>query len=152
MNIVIPSRFWQNRAMSEYSWINPQALFLLHEQTLLIHGGVSGVRDQRLLESALMRPQNTALQNTALYNNNADIADLCASYAYGIAKNHPFTDGNKRAAFLCIGLFLGNNGYRLTAGPVDAINVVIGVADGYISEEKLASWIRDNIEPLPAVL
>jgi death-on-curing protein len=125
----------------QYFWIDVKALLLLHEESLVVHGGSRGVRDQGLLESALMRPQNAAM-----YNEDADIADLAASYAYGIAKNHPFVDGNKRAAFLSVGMFLGMNGYELMATPVNAIQAMLGLASGEISEEGLASWIREHIK------
>ena len=124
-----------------YNWIDPKALRLLHEESLSLHGGSSGVRDEGLFESAMARPENLAH-----YNSDADFADLAASYAYGLAKNHPFVDGNKRVAFLSVGLFLGINGYKLTATPVDAIQAVIGMASGEITEEVFASWIRDNIK------
>ena len=81
--------------MSDYKWIDVRALKMLHEESLSIHGGGRGVRDEGLFESAIMLPQNLIQ-----YNEKADIADLAASYAYGLAKNHPFVDGNKRAAFL----------------------------------------------------
>lgn len=127
----------------KYFWIDVKALKLLHEESLSEHGGSRGVRDNGLLESAMMRPQNLAL-----YNDQADIADLAASYAYGLAKNHPFVDGNKRAAFLSVGIFLGINGYRLIATPVDAIQAVLGLAGGEITEEAFAAWIRDHIKVL----
>lgn len=123
-----------------YCWIDPHALRLLHEESLAVFGGSRGMRDEGLFESALMRPRNVAL-----YNEDADIADLAASYAHGLAKNHPFVDGNKRAAFLSVGLFLGVNGYRLTATPVDAIHAVLGLASGEMSEEDFARWIRGNV-------
>jgi len=88
--------------MTGFRWVDAHALLMLHEESLAEHGGGRGVRDMGLLESAMMRPQNLAG-----YNPDADIAALAASYAYGLAKNHPFVDGNKRAAFLSVGLFLG---------------------------------------------
>ena len=126
--------------MTKYNWIDSKALRMLHEESLALHGGSSGVRDDGLLESALMRPQNLAY-----YNETADIAELAASYCYGLVKNHPFIDGNKRAAFLSVGMFLGINGYRLKVMPVDAINAILGLASSEITEEVFASWIRDNI-------
>jgi death-on-curing protein len=126
--------------MTDYIWIDPRALRMLHEESLSTHGGSRGVRDIGLFESALSRPQNLLH-----YNSGADIADLAASYGYGLAKNHPFVDGNKRAAFLSIGLFLGINGYRLTATPVSAIQAILAVASGEMSEEGLSAWIREHI-------
>ena len=127
--------------MSQYNWIDAKALRMLHEESLATHGGSSGIRDEGLFESAMMRPQNLAH-----YNKDADISDLAASYAYGLAKNDPFVDGNKRVAFLSVGLFLGINGYKLTAKPVDAIQAVLGLASSEITEEAFAAWIKDNLK------
>jgi death-on-curing protein len=116
---------------------------MLHEESLSEHGGGRGVRDMGLLESAMMRPQNLAS-----YNQDADIAALAASYAYGLAKNHPFVDGNKRAAFLSVGLFLGINGYSLTASPIDAIQAVLALAGGDMTEDEFAQWVGTNMASL----
>jgi len=124
---------------SEPRWISKKALLLLHEESLSEFGGARGLREEGLLESALARPRNTHA-----YNPAATLAELAASYCYGIAKNHAFVDGNKRAAFLSIGLFLAINGYRLTASQVDAIETVLGVAAGTVSERELALWIAQN--------
>lgn len=98
-----------------------------------------GLRDKGLLESALARPRNIYA-----YKPDASLADLAASYCYGVAKNHYFVEGNKRAAFLCVGLFLTINGYRLTASPIDAIKTILGVAAGTVSESEIARWIARN--------
>ena len=124
---------------SEPRWISKKALLLLHEESLSEFGGARGLRDEGLLESALARPRNTHA-----YNPAATLAELAASYCYGVAKNHAFLDGNKRAAFLCVGLFLAINGYRLTASQVDAIQTMLGVAAGTVSEPELALWIAQN--------
>ncbi len=124
---------------SETRWISKKALLLLHEESLSEFGGARGLRDEGLLESALARTRNTHA-----YNPAATLAELAASYCYGIAKNHAFVDGNKRAAFLSVGLFLAINGYRLTASQVDAIETVLGVAAGTVSEPELALWIAQN--------
>jgi death-on-curing protein len=124
---------------SQPRWISKKALLLLHEESLSEFGGARGLRDEGLLESALARPRNTHA-----YNPAATLAELAASYCYGIAKNHAFVDGNKRAAFLSVGLFLAINGYRLTASQVDAIETVLGVAAGTVSERELALWIAQN--------
>lgn len=124
---------------SEPRWISKKALLLLHEESLSEFGGARGLRDEGLLESALARPRNTHA-----YNPAATLAELTASYCYGVAKNHAFVDGNKRAAFLCVGLFLAINGYRLTASQVDAIQTMLGVAAGTVSERELALWIAQN--------
>ncbi|HVZ61795.1 MAG TPA: type II toxin-antitoxin system death-on-curing family toxin [Terriglobales bacterium] len=124
---------------SEPRWISKKALLLLHEESLAEFGGARGLREEGLLESALARPRNIYA-----YKPDATLADLAASYCYGVAKNHAFVDGNKRAAFLCAGLFLAINGYRLTASPIDAIKTILGVAAGTVSEPELARWIAQN--------
>jgi death on curing protein len=124
---------------SEPRWISKKALLLLHEESLSEFGGARGLRDEGLLESALARPRNIYA-----YNNAATIAELAASYCYGVAKSHAFADGNKRAAFLCVGLFLAINGYRLRASQVDGIKTMLGVAGGTVQEQELALWIAQN--------
>lgn len=114
---------------------------LLHDESLAEHGGRAGIRDEGLLESALGRARNLAAYGSP------DVADLAASYAVGLAKNHAFVDGHKRAAFLSMGLFLYLNGYRLKASQSDATLTMLGVADGSIGESTLAGWIRHNSEP-----
>jgi death-on-curing protein len=120
-------------------WIDQRALLLLHNETLAEHGGLAGVRDHGLLESALARPRNLHA-----YEPESDIARLAAAYGFGLARNHPFNDGNKRAAFLAIGVFLQINGRELTADPVEAITVILSLAEGSFTEPKLAEWIRRN--------
>ena len=119
-------------------WIDRRALELLHGESLREHGGASGLRDEGLLESALARPPNLA------HYGQPDAFDLAASYGVGLAKNHPFVDGNKRAAFLSIGLFLFLNGWRLTASQADATLTMLSVAAGDIDEPTLAQWLRDH--------
>jgi death-on-curing protein len=120
-------------------WIDQRALLLLHNETLAEHGGLAGVRDHGLLESALARPRNLHA-----YEPESDLARLAAAYGFGLARNHPVNDGNKRAAFLAIGLFLQINGRELIADPVEAIAVIFGLAKGSLSESELAEWIRRN--------
>jgi death on curing protein len=120
-------------------WIDPRALLLLHNGTLAEHGGLVGVRDHGLLESALARPRNLHA-----YEPKSDLARLAAAYAFGVARNHPFNDGDKRAAFLTIGLFLKINGRELIVDPVEAIAVILGLAEGSLSQPELAEWIRKN--------
>lgn len=119
-----------------WRWIDRRALLLLHGQSVAEHGGGDRVRDEGLLESALARPQNQ------LAYGQSDLADLAASYCVGLAKNHPFVDGNKRVAFLSIGLFLGLNGYRLQATQVEATLAILAVAGSDMNEGELADWIR----------
>jgi death-on-curing protein len=123
-------------------WISKPALLLTLGESLVEHGGAAGLRDEGLLDSALARPQQL------LAYGNPDMAQLAAAYAYGIAKNHPFVDGNKRAAFLSIGLFLHANRLRLTADPADATLTILGIAAGERSEEELIEWLRRHIAPL----
>lgn len=127
--------------MSEWEWVNRQVLLLLHEESLAEHGGASGIRDEGLLDSALNRPVNLALYE------EPDIASLAASYGIGLAKNHAFLDGNKRAAFLAVGLFLAVNGYRLHATQADATLTMLDVAAGQLPEADFAQWIRSHLKP-----
>ncbi len=127
---------------AEPRWINKTALVLLHDESLALFGGASGLRDEGLLDSALGRPVNQHL-----YVADTDLAALAAAYGHGLAKNHPFIDGNKRAAFLAIGLFLHLNGQRLRASQVDAIQTILALAAGHLSEVQLADWIRANLAP-----
>ena len=126
-----------------WRWISKQALLFLHDESLATHGGGSGMRDEGLLDSALARPLN--LLAYADPANPPDIAALAAAYCIGLAKNHAFVDGNKRAAFLATGLFLYLNGYRLTATQADATLTVLGVAAGEVSEADFAQWLRTRI-------
>lgn len=119
-----------------WRWISRKALELLHAESLAEHGGGEGLRDEGLLESALARPQNL------IAYSDPDWAELAASYGVGIAKNHPFVDGNKRAALLATGLFLHLNGYRLQATQTDTTTTMLGVAAGDVSEEAFAQWLR----------
>jgi death-on-curing protein len=123
----------------KWNWIDKRVLLLLHDESLAEHGGATGMRDEGLLDSALARPLNLAAFE------EPDIAALAASYAVGLAKNHAFVDGNKRAAFLGMGLFLYLNGSRLTASQPDATVTMLAVASGELSEEALADWIRSNV-------
>ncbi len=119
-----------------WRWISRQALELLHDESLVEHGGASGIRDEGLLESALARPLNLAAYG------EPDVFALAAAYGVGLAKNHAFVDGNKRAAFLGVGLFLHLNGFRLTATQVDATLTMLGVAAGSLDEDAFAQWLR----------
>lgn len=121
-----------------WRWIDRRLLTILHDESLAVHGGASGLRDEGLLESALARAPNLANYGTP------DVADLAAAYGVGLAKNHPFVDGNKRAAFLAVGLFLRLNGRRLTASQADATVAMFGVAAGELAESEFAAWIRTH--------
>ncbi len=122
-----------------WHWIHRDALLLLHGESLAEHGGAPGIRDAGLLESALARPLNVAAYG------EPDIADLAASYGLGLAKNHAFIDGNKRAAFLAVGLFLHLNGHRLQADQADATLTMLALAAGDITEAEFAQWLREHV-------
>lgn len=121
-----------------WRWIDRRGLTLLHDESLAEHGGSAGLRDEGLLESALARPLNLAAYG------NPDFADLAATYGIGLAKNHAFVDGNKRAAFLAVGMFLALNGYRLIATQPDAALTMLAVAAGELDEAAFAEWIRTH--------
>ena len=121
-----------------WRWVDKQALLLLHDESLAEHGGASGLRDEGLLESALARPLNLVAYGAP------DFADLAAAYGFGIAQNHPFVDGNKRAAFLAVGLFLYINGYRLKAEQAEATATVLALAAGELEEPAFAAWVRER--------
>ena len=121
-----------------WRWVDRRALVLLHDESLAEHGGASGLRDEGLLESALARPRQIDAYG------QPDYADLAAAYGVGLAKNHPFVDGNKRAAFLAVGLFLFLNGWRLTATQADATLTMLAVAAGQMDEAAFAAWLRQH--------
>jgi death-on-curing protein len=121
-------------------WIDRRALILLHGETLAEHGGLPGSREPGGLDASLARPQRLLA-----YEPASDMARLAAAYGFGLVRNHPFNDGNKRAGFLAIGLLLELNGKELTADPVEAIAVITRLAEGKLAELELAAWIRKNI-------
>lgn len=123
-----------------WRWIDRRALELLHDESLATHGGASGLRDEGLLESALARPLHLAAYG------QPDVCELAAAYGIGLAKNHAFVDGNKRAAFLAVGLFLFLNGYRLTAPQADATLTMLAVASGQMDEVAFARWLRQHTQ------
>jgi len=124
-----------------WRWISKPALLLLHAESLAEHGGSPGIRDVGLLDSALARPQNPVAYG------QPDVAALAASYGWGIARNPPFIDGNKRAALLSVGLFLHLNGWRLTASQADTTRTMLALAAGDLPEDTLADWLRRHAAP-----
>ncbi|MEX2480086.1 MAG: type II toxin-antitoxin system death-on-curing family toxin [Gammaproteobacteria bacterium] len=120
-------------------WIDARDALALHERLLSIHGGADGLRDLALLESALARPQQTFA-----YADEPDVADLAAAYTFGILRNHPFIDGNKRTGFLVGVLFMELNGLRFTASEEEAAHAVLQLAAGTISEADYASFLRQR--------
>lgn len=126
--------------MKEPQWVHREVVFMAHEQSLAQFGGGSGIRDAGLLDSALGKPLNLfAYGKPTLF-------ELAASYAYGIIKNHPFIDGNKRTGFLVAIVFIEVNGYRFLASEADAAVQTLAVAAGEKSESEFSDWLRANSE------
>ncbi|VTU40190.1 Death on curing protein [Variovorax sp. PBS-H4] len=126
--------------MSIWRWVDQHSLILLNDESLAEHGGASGLCDEGLLQSALARPRHLVAYG------EPDLAELAAAYGIGIAKNHPFVDGNRRAAFLAVGLFLALNGWRLNVAQAEATLVMFDVAASTIDEEGFAAWIREHLK------
>ncbi len=125
--------------MSAWVWLRADVLEALHDRQLAEHGGPSGVRDRGAFESALARAQNLAVYG------EPDAAALAAAYAFGLARNHPFVDGNKRTAWVAARLFLELNGRTLTFDKIDATRTVLALAAGELGEDELADWLRERI-------
>ena len=125
--------------MNQWTWIEESVVWAVHEAQLAEHGGSAGVRDPGLLASALARPLNLAA-----YDGEADAAALAAAYGFGIARNHPFIDGNKRTAFVCAELFLALNGYQLQAEDANCVSTMLALAAGDLPEAEFAAWLRAN--------
>ena len=122
-------------------WIDPRVLLAVHEEQLAEHGGAPGTRDIGLFESALARPRNLALYG------EPDAAALAAAYGCGIARNHPFIDGNKRTAFVAVELFLALNGLHLAADDADCVLTMLAVAESTLNEAAFAAWLRRHVQP-----
>ena len=129
----LPEPFWLRRAEVD----------VIHFAQLREHGGIFGVRDENLLESAIARPRQKWT-----YQPESDLALLGAAYAFGLAMNHPWADGNKRAAFVVMAVFCSRNGSRLKAPEAEAVITMLGVAAGKLGEVELASWIRAHLVPV----
>jgi death on curing protein len=119
-------------------WLEIAIVLDIHAEQLALFGGADGLRDRGLLESALARPLNKFAYG------ETDLAALAGAYAFGIARNHPFVDGNKRTAFASIIVFLGVNGIDFDVPPEEATAVILELASGKLEEEGLARWIRGN--------
>jgi death-on-curing protein len=124
--------------MSEPRWLTAFDVEVMHGEQLALFGGPSGIRDRGLLESALDRPRNKWAYE------GSEFPELAAAYAFGIARNHPFVDGNKRAAFAAMMAFLRVNGVRFAPPSEQATMVILDLAAGLVSEDGLTRWIRDN--------
>lgn len=125
--------------MADWKWVSEAGPLAAHGEQLLEHGGGDGIRDKGLFESAMARPQNLAAYG------EPDAAQLTASYAFGLAKNHPFVDGNKRTAAVVSEGFLNKNGYMLTATNAEVATIFDALAAGELSEDELADWFRERI-------
>jgi death-on-curing protein len=128
--------------VTEPRWITPVHLLAIHSDQIRAHGGSPGLRDRGLLESALERPRNRFR-----YETTADLSSLAAAYGFGIAKDHPFVDGNKRVAFQAMYLFLGLNGLRIDASEGQVVATMLSLASGELGEPGLAAWLREHVTP-----
>jgi len=127
--------------VTEPFWLTRQMIVAIHDEQLAIHGGAGGLCDEGMLESALDRPKNKWSYE------GAALAELAAAYAFGIARNPPFVDGNKRTSFLALYTFLGVNGVDFDVPEAEAAAIILSLAAGEVSEESLTRWIRDNWPP-----
>lgn len=127
--------------MSDWVWIMRSVVIAAHHEQLAEHGGAAGIRDAGLLDSALARPGNLVAYG------DPDVAALAAAYGFGIVRNHPFVDGNKRAALIATELFLALNGFDLVVDDAECVLVVLALAAGELKEEEFAAWLRGHIEP-----
>lgn len=129
--------------MSDVKWLSRRAIEIMHKEQLREHGGLVGLKDENALEAAVARPLNKAAYGTP------DVFELAAAYLYGIVRNHPFSDGNKRTGFLAAFSFLILNGFIIEASQADIIAFVLAVAAGEIDEEGAARFLRDVSVPYP---
>jgi len=127
------------RRRSEPRWLSRVVVDAIHHDQLREHGGLTGVRDENALESALARP----LQKWQ-YEDHADLATFASAYAFGLVRNHPYRDGNKRIGFLALVTFLGVNGVDFLATDADVVAQMVALAEGSMSEDALADWIRKH--------
>ena len=127
--------------MSDWVWISRDVILAIHDEQLAEHGGLSGVREPGGIESALAQPLNLVAYRSP------DVSALAAAYAFGLSRNHPFADGNKRTAYVAMELFLALNGFELSASDLDAVTAMLRLASGEIGEEEFAGWIRANFRP-----
>lgn len=123
----------------EPKWLSRLVVDAAHIDQIREHGGLPGIRDENALEAALARPQQHWH-----YDSGVDAADLAAAYAFGLVKNHPYRDGNKRIGFLAMVTFLGINAVEFSATEADVVTAIVALADGRLSEEALADWIRQR--------
>lgn len=129
--------------MAKIIWLLQETVIAIHYRQIAEHGGIEGIRDEALLSSTLARPQNLQAYATS----RPDLAGLAASYAYGIARNHPFVDGNKRTALVAARTFLILNGVDLEATQDEKYLTFLELAEGSLTEAELADWIRKRLAP-----
>lgn len=129
--------------MKQPTWVELPEVLAIHDETLAEHGGLEGVRDRALLESALSRPKNLL----AYSGERISLAQLAAAYAFGIARNHPFIDGNKRTALIVSFAFMELNGFEIQAPPENTYLTFMRLADGELSEKKLTEWLQEHAVP-----
>lgn len=129
-----------NASERPWEWLGVEMIMAAHEEQLAEHGGPAGVRDMALLTSALGRPQHRAAYESP------DAATLAASYAFAIARNHPFVDGNKRTALVALEVFLELNGFELHASDEECVLTMLALASGDLEEDALAHWIRERVQ------
>jgi death-on-curing protein len=127
------------RRRKEPLWPDRVAIDAIHIEQVREHGGLAGLRNENALESALARPQQKWH-----YRAGADLAAIAAAYGFGLARNHPYQDGNKRIAFLALATFLGLNGYELQATDSEVVTTIVALAAGRVSEDELAEWVRTH--------
>jgi len=132
--------------MTSWVWLHPEVLLAVHEAQLSEHGGAAGTRDAGLFDSAMKRPQNLDLYGLP-DGGQPDVAELAACYGYGISRNHPFIDGNKRTGFVAAELSLRLNGWVLQADDADCVLTMLKVASGDITQEAFTAWIRQHAVP-----
>lgn len=126
--------------MSKWIWVADAVALAMHREQIAEHGGGDGVRDSGLFESAMARPRNLAAYG------DPDAADIAASYAFGIARNHPFVDGNKRTAAAVSETFLVLNGHVLAATDAEVVVIFLALASGELTEHELADWFRERVQ------
>ena len=127
------------RARPEPKWLSRVVIDAIHDEPLREHGGLSGIRDENVLESALARPRQKWH-----YADHVDVPMLAAAYAFGLVKNHPIRDGNKRVGFLAMVTFLGMNGHDFDATDAEVVAEFLALADGSVSEKALSEWIKQH--------
>ena len=130
--------------MREPAWLTRLVVEAVHFDQIREHGGLHGLRDEGLLESALARPRHKWT-----YKRRPDLASLAAAYGYGLVRNHPFHDGNKRTAFLAVVIFLGLNGLDFDADETDVVTAMVTAARGRLTEREFAAWVRKHSAPHP---